>query len=555
MAEKSKANRWIWVVSLPLLFFGLTYIVWGFYYETNDDQLITLLLRGITIQPALNNLSIYFYGWSGVLTHLYQWLPALPWYGLFLYTGLLGATMLAFSLLWRAANDYVKTWQLLLLITVFYLAGWLEHVMWFNYMRVPFLLAGTAYLVLVQQMAKKHSPWCYLVLGLVFIAALAIRPSAALLGLALVGPVFLFFAKGQSINRVYLRPMFLYGSIAFIFLLFLRLNQTPAVKEYQRLDWLKSTVLDFQIYEAKPANQADSLAFKAIDNWLLADTRVVNEKFYAQTGAFNLAFILKQVAPSKLAHLTEILVRDQFLVLSLNAILLFYLFFRFRPESNFSRQLLLGYQLYFWGLIIIIGVLLKLPPRVITPALSLYILVHLVIFFRVVKFGNNSGKISKPLIMLILLLVGLQIYKFSHRAALQHKQKQKHEVFLADIGASFENKILVSAVFPDYLRSLSPFRNYNFGNNSVFLLTGWSTLDPGYKNYFTRISGEPDFAATVGALARNPASVWLLTPDFKGFFNEYMQVFYQQPLPIRVWPHRLSEKYPVQVYRPAGNKE
>jgi len=241
-------------------------------------------------------------------------------------------------------------------------------------------------------------------------------------------------------------------------------------------------------------------------------------------------------------------------VLALNALLLFYLFNRLKRQPKFFRRLLLGYQVYFWLILLGLGVFLKLPPRVITPALSLYSLVHLVLFFREFAANNIYFNLVKPIWVALALLVGLQVYKISHRAYLQQKQKQTHEAFITNIKSSFKNKVLVSAVFQDFLRSLSPFRQYDFGNNTVFLLTGWSTLDPGYKDYFNKLSGHPDFAATVVALARHPDAVWILPPDFNLFLDNYFTIFYRQPLPLRVWPHPLAKQYPLIIYQTATYK-
>jgi hypothetical protein len=189
-----KRDELLAVLGLPLLLFGLTYGLTGFYYETNDDQIITLLLRGLSIQPALDNLSIYFFGFSQLLAWLYAVLPQGPWYGILLYGWLLVATMLAFWLLLRAF-PHLPPWQRWGLLTGFYLFCWLEHVMWFNYLRVPLLLAGTSFLFLLRRQSEGGASrwWAWLLSGLLFLAALCIRPSAAFLGLLVVGPAALFF--------------------------------------------------------------------------------------------------------------------------------------------------------------------------------------------------------------------------------------------------------------------------------------------------------------------------------------------------------------------------
>ncbi|MGV3642006.1 MAG: hypothetical protein ACO1NZ_15895, partial [Adhaeribacter sp.] len=238
---RRKSDGWLAFLGLPLLLFGLTCGLIGCYYETNDDQIITLMLRGLSIQPALTDLSIYFYGFSQLLAWAYALLPGLPWYGLLLYGGLLAATGLAFRLLLDAFPQ-LQPWQRWGLLTAFYVCCWLEHVMWFNYLRVPLLLAGTSFLYFVGSQRRgggfRWGP--ALLSGALFLAALCIRPSAALLGLLVVAPAAWLLTGAAGRWRQQGLALFFFGGLAGAFLLWAQVRQSPEARQYQQLDLWKS---------------------------------------------------------------------------------------------------------------------------------------------------------------------------------------------------------------------------------------------------------------------------------------------------------------------------
>ncbi|GEO03914.1 hypothetical protein AAE02nite_15780 [Adhaeribacter aerolatus] len=534
---------------LPGLLLGLTYLLLGFYYETNDDIIISLLLRGIAIQPPLGDLTLYFHGWGQVLRGGYQLMPSIPWYGLFLYGCLYLATVLAFMWGFRALATF-NFIKVLALVLVFYISTWLEHAMWFNYMRVPLLLAGTSYLITQGGSSKSKNTWLPAA-GLLFLVALSIRPSAAILGLLIVWPASLLINPATKISLRLFRPLIFYLFIAAGFLIYHKLNQRPAETQYQRLDWLKSTVLDFEIYQPQPRTQKDKLAFQAINKWFLADTNVINEAFYKRAGSVNLAYILTEAVPAKLPDLVTGLVKDHFFILAINAFLVFFSFKNQPTEPTQNRKLICSYQVYFWLLVLALGILLKLPPRVITPCLSLYTLVNAAIFFRSVKSDQFNFKKFKVIWLILILLFLLQLYKIKHRAGWQQNNQATNEAFISTLGNSFAGQIIVTQILPDYFRSLSPFRNYNFGNNHLFLLTGWNTLAPGKQLYYKKLTGQTDFAKAVLTLSRQKNTVWLLSPEFYKFIDTYFKMCYRKNLGLRPGLILMEGHSPAQIYRPS----
>ncbi|MDB5262148.1 MAG: hypothetical protein JWQ14_1429, partial [Adhaeribacter sp.] len=501
------------------------------------------------MQPASNDLSLYFHGISHGLSWLYKVAPHWPWYGLMLYILLWGATSGAFLILRQ--SGLINNRFYLFYFFLFFLASWAEHIYLFNYMRVPLLLAGVGYLIFLQLPGNKNNWLVTTALsGLMFLVALCIRPSAALLGVVVVGPAVFLLTAGSFFSWLKFRPILLYMGVGAFFFIFLNLNLSPAAKQYQRLDWLKSTVLDFQIYEPQPKSKADSLAFAAIDRWMLADTRVINESFYQKAGRVNFNYVLTKVAPAKLTAVLDILVRDHFLVVSLNIYLLFFLFWYKYPGSGLNRNLIIVYQVYFWLLVLGIGVWLKLPPRVITPCLSLYTLVNGALYLKINLEKQDNFKWSKIGVVLLVILVGLQFYKISHRAHWQNHNQKTNEAFITALRKDLQGQIIVSNVLPDYFRSLSPFRNYDFGTNTLFFLTGWHTLDPANRSYNHKLTSQPDFARAVLTLSRNNNTIWILSPGFYEFLKVYFNTFYHQQISLQPTPIDSQGLFPGHTYRP-----
>ncbi len=245
--KKLTAARFCIVFGVLLILFLFTFLTIGFHYETNDDILITFLLRGISIDPPITHLSLYLHGYSGLIAKLYAYVPAAPWYGIILYSLLLLASILVLRLFLNQQHSLGAIYLLLL----FYLSSWYEHVFWFNYGRVPLLLAAVATLSvwLDRQPRKQGRISRKFIYGGIFLLALGIRPSMALFGFGLALPVVFFnlpvTKHGLEQLKYISGLLFPFLSAGLLFMLFLQVMSTPATAEYKDLDILKSQMLDY----------------------------------------------------------------------------------------------------------------------------------------------------------------------------------------------------------------------------------------------------------------------------------------------------------------------
>lgn len=498
------------VILLPLLLLVLSIGGLGAYYETNDDLIITQLLRGVTAAAPVTDLHLYFHGFAPMLAALYAQFPAAPWYGLSLFALLYASLVLLFAVLNRLLASSLTSWQISLALVFFFALVFIENSLWFNYMRVPLLLAGAGGLFAAQ---RTNRSWAVAVGLVTFGVAWLIRPSAAVLGLLVAVPGGLWL--GQRRGAYVLAAALLLAGVGGIFL---TLTRSPEVTHFRVLDVLKSNLNDFQLYQPQPQNPADSLGVQAVSHWILSDSTLVNEAFFQRTVPQNAGYFLRESAPAKLATLGRLVVRDYFPLLLLNALIFVSLV---RDPPTRGRLFFWLTQLGFGLLILGIGVGLKLPPRLGLPLFTLFTLGNTIYWLRL----PVTARVPFPrLVMGVLVLVtGIYGYKTLHRKQLLATERFRHEAYLTELNrATAGGQILVTANLEVAYKSLSPFRVYDLPGPQL-PLTGWATLHPSLPTLRQELTGTRDFDTSLYRLAERPGVQWVLAPEVVPFLQRYSQ--------------------------------
>jgi hypothetical protein len=496
------------VILLPLLLLLAAIAGLGAYYETNDDLIITQLLRGETAAARVTDLHLYFHGLAPVLAALYTRFPAVPWFGLWLYSLLYASLVLVFAVLNRMLKPWLTPTQLTIALALIFGLVLIENGLWFNYMRVPLLLAGAGGLFAAQRTKQSWG----VVLGLVaFSIAWLIRPSAAVLGLivAVPGGIWLGGRRGAIVLLATLAAAGLGGGL-------LGLTRSPAAAHYRVLDVLKSNLNDYQLYHPQPQTPTDSLGVAALGHWILSDSTLVNEAFFERTMSSDVGYFVRTTAPAKLVTLGRLVVRDYFPLLLLNALLSASLLrAKSRPGGRFFWLAQLGFML----LIVVLGIGLKLPPRLGLPLFTLFSLGNVVYWLQL----PPSLRLPFPRLALAALLVcvGVYGYKTWHRSQLLAAEQQQHEAYLAKLTqATAGGQILVTANLEAAYKSLSPFRVYTLGVGQL-PLTGWATLDPSLPRLRQQLTGSRDFHLSLQRLAERTDVQWALAPEVVPFLQRY----------------------------------
>ena len=496
------------VILLPLLLLLAAVAGLGAYYETNDDLIITQLLRGETAAAPVRDLHLYFHGLAAGLAALYARFPAVPWYGLLLYSLLYLAWVLLFAVLNRLLRPHLTSTQLTITLVLVFGLVLLENSLWFNYMRVPLLLAGAGGLFAAQRTKQR---W-WVMLGLAaFGLAWLIRPSAAVLGLVVVVPggIWLGGRRGAMVLLAALLTAGLGGGL-------LGLTRPPAATRYRVLDVLKSNLNDYQLYHPQPRTPTDSLGVAAVGHWILSDSVLVNEAFFKRTMSSDLGYFLRKTAPAKLTTLGRLVVRDYFPLLLLNALLFASLL---RAKAKTGGHFFWLAQLGFCLLILGLGVGLKLPPRLGLPLFTLFSLGNVVRWLQL----PPHLRVPFPRLALaaLLLCVGVYSLKTWHRSQLLAAEQQHHEAYLAKLASTTAGgQILVTANLEPAYKSLSPFKLYSLGARQL-PLTGWATLDPSLPRWRQQLTGSRDFNLTLRRLAERVDVQWALAPEVVPFLQRY----------------------------------
>ncbi len=509
---------WVW----PFLLWFFTWLIGGFHYETNDDLLMSFIVRGIAFGEPVGDLSLYFHGFGHLFVALYRQFPAIPWYGLILYFLLFIATHLAFRVIYRQLKPRFSFAAISGILILFYLANWYEHAFWFNYMRVPMLLSGLVLLNAFPAGTNSEKPRTRVLIwyAFLFFLALCIRPGAALLGIMLVAPVLVLGAFKSSNFGVFTAKLLPFAIAGIAFLIFLQISSGKDVTGYRQTDTLKSGILDYQWCCGPKEEPESKLIMAGLSQWFVADPKVWTGYLEQENIYPDWPYLLKEAFTIKLPQAIKALVFDQFLILSLIFGLLF-LYYRQKSEAGFS--FIIWVQVYFWLAIFGMAVFLKMPPRVLTPALGFLFLVNL----SFISFETNLFK-SFPVILKVLLglLIGLQIFKVANRMQWQKQLQANSESFLENLHSGYQNKIIVTANIGGELRALSPFQNYDVGLNQLFMITGWQTLDPHFEKYCQKLTNQENVIAALKVLCQKENAVWIMQPEFRAFLEQYGAHFY-----------------------------
>lgn len=540
-------SRRLLLLLLPLLLLLLSGAVLGCFFETNDDLTIVALLRGETAAAPVTDLYLYFHGFAWSWSRLYAAQPTVPWYGLTLYGLLYVATVLSWAVVWRLLRPHASRGTVLAGLVLFWGVGWLEHSLWFNYMRVPLLLAGAGVLFAAQRAPVR---WALGVGVLAFGVSWLIRPSAAILGAAVAAPGAWWLAGRRS------WPV-LAGATAWAVVgaLWLNLTWSPAAAAFRRLDVLKSNLNDFGLSapSLQPLSPADSLGLAAARRWMLADSTLVNKPMFARAAPFRLGYFLQETAPDKLLGLLRQLPRDYFPVLLL--LLATGMLLWRQPGTRWFWAAQIGYV----GLLLGLGLVLKLPPRLALPLLDFWAVSNLICVFNRRPVPSRAIPVVLAVLVLASVPYGYKAWHRSHTLAQEQQRNYQQRENLYKLAGLAE--FVVSDLWEETYKSQSPLTEGHPPGIYAFRivkprkhlsLLGWQTLHPSQPALRRQLTGSRDFTAALRRLGRLPNVAWLLSPEGAALLNRHLALRRQpgQPLMqlVPAQPNRRTRKNAMHAY-------
>ncbi len=516
------------VYFLPAILVVLTALVTGCYFENADDMTIILLLQGdITAQPA-SVLHVGFFGIGHVLRALYSLTPDVPWYGLVMYAILYLSLVLHTSVVQRLGRRLLSNSQIAVVVTALFLLAWTEHIMWFNFTRISVLLASGAFLAYCfddKESGSRHIRAAVLY-TLAFALALCIFPTAAVLGMLLALPAAIRVPARSGLdfkNLVSTLVPFLVVSVVFFSATVLSRSEEEV--GLNRLLGHYNDYLHNGYYFFRPVGQLDApdaartnAVREALRSGMLSDRLALNESFFARAGEVDFGQFIRVRLGEKLAELFKRVGRDYFLALLLNVIVVVYCFLKLRSSTR--RTLLLGTQFWILLILLVVGGLWKLPPRLVGPSMVVLTMVNLVFFLRHRRF--SLPKMAWWAWVMLVGLFSLQIYRTGSRTLTLAAKQTLNEQYVASLERRFSGKLLVGVSLETYFPALSPWQHYSFGQNKLLLLTGWQTLAPEFRDYLSSLTGQTQFLPAVQALVARPKTVWITPIGFEQRLNRLL---------------------------------
>ncbi|UOQ95846.1 hypothetical protein MUN81_11275 [Hymenobacter sp. 5317J-9] len=521
MPNSSRFAIFLRVLLLPVGLIAATVAGLGSYFEANDDLALAWLFSGVTATGPVASVPLYFHGYGHALAAAYAALPAVPWFGLLLGLGLSAATVLVFAVLDKLLRRWWPGPVVVMLLVVFFGLAWLEHWLWFSYVRVGLLLAGAGVLYAAQRPGRRGP----LLLGLAaLLAAWLMRPSLGVMGLAAAAPGALWLAGSWRRALPTLAGGALLLAMATALAAFL---QTPEQAHTQARDRYFAQILDFDQLRPQPRTPADSLGTEAVNLWMMGDSTLVNEALCRRAYVFNARDFYGREVPAKLRLRAALLLRDYFpLLLGLAATALATA--RRRPRGEVLFWLV---QAAFGGGLIFLAGVLKLPPRLELPLLIFWLLANAAFVLRPPESDRDiaaAGRSALPifsakwkragavLVLAVLLLYGAKTW---HRHQVLSAERRRHEIALSELRHQGAGAVRILAGTNDFLKSLSPFRPYSVGPGPVLQLSGWPSHDASQARLRRALSGTADQTECLRRLARLPGYsapprvLWVLTPE------------------------------------------
>lgn len=567
--------RWFNPLALPLLLLTLTWWVLGAYYEANDDAILTLLLRGTIATGPTGDLRPFVPGLGPVLAALYGALPGIPWYGL----TLIGGLYLALALLFGAVDEVTRAaglpgkWRATLLTLLFGVA-FLDQVVTFNFTRPAVLLGAGALLRYAVARGAGQRGYGFLAMGLLAVLlALGIRSDGPLVGMLLAVPgALLVLLPREAWQR---EARFGWGAWAFAvrrlaltvapfavlavgFLSLAAATRSPAQLEYAKRNLHHGRIHDYHTYYWLPtSNRADSIRVEAAKAWLMGDP-ALDATFFERAGRTDWGRYVRTEAVGKEAFIVNALVHTYDPQLLLAALLLGLGWLTVAAPAWRARILLLLPLVWVVGVLLVVGAWLKMPDRVAGPAMGILLLSGLLGWARAAEAGGRGLVLPYArwarLGALAVLVLGLltQAWSIRTRWQIQVALHERSDRLLNALRDRYQQRTLVlSVVLHEALRGTQPLREPDFGTNRILPLTGWNTLDPSYPAYCRALTGgQPTWAAAMSALARDPATVWLLQPWVVDNLRAYLRIIHQQPLPLG--PAPAHQCLPAELLTGAG---
>lgn len=516
---------------LPLILFIIWGSWFGLYYESNDDFAIDLMLRGITTVKPVNNFHLYMYGWSQILAFLYTYLPQIPWYGLLLYLLLYFANvLLLFCIEFICRNKISGKYIVMIDVLVMHL---FTCVLFFkiNFSKPALLLSGIILVWLLVRYiydAKNINKKDLALTLVIFVAAWALRPGAAILGLITAAPLIVFVPFSIAVKRVMIPFVLLIGLLQ----MGVMFSFTSEGELYRKIDIDKAKLIDYHVYKLneKPDNKnIDIFNETLVKYYGFNDEKVFSADFFSKNYVIDYTGLIQREGISKVKRVFYDVIRQFFPFFIIIFIMLFFMNVN-KAKSDKSWfgvskfMVIILYQIFYVIFLLLLALFTHMPPRIMQPMAILYLICTFIMCVEFMPNITNCKQIFMRYKILAFSLIAIGFVSQTKlisglllESNLDQKNKEKYLYYLSE---KYKGKLLVEGGLS--YSNLNPLRSYGFYNYSkVYSLTGWPAFDPSQRVFRRYLTGYSDFGPAMKRLAQRPDAVWILMPDLEKFLKIY----------------------------------
>ena len=547
-------RHWGRILGLSAGLLLLQGLVGGFFYETNDDQLMELLVRGIAAAAPVADLHLYLYGWGHLLVALYGAAPAIPWYGLLLYGLLYVALAVSFWTLETVNYGRLGARHMVAAEVGFYALTYALHAWQINFTRPAVLLGAAAGLVLLlpRPAGSRVGRVAWLAAGLLLVAGWGLRPSGAGLGVGLTLPLALWQGWGPGARKAGLLAGLLLALIG------LRLATDTAVdRDYRSSDLDRSRLFDVNTqHRFEICTSSDSLAYKLMVPYQgINDSVLLNPAFFRRT-----VHPVNQQLIDWSSYRRSFVVALGSLVLRMSGCLLLVAL----GGAVVGRAMRAGelrawhwpvlafvaYQGLFAGLFLVL--VPHLPLRVLQPIVTVYLLVNIVLVagcllpaVALPVRGRRTLKLAGAALGLVWLAVNARLWQQLRT------DSQAHEAYLTRLEVEAGPGVLVEQGLYATYAHLNPLAPHHLEHyQKILMLSGWLAFDPSQPALRQALTGSRDMATCLWQLGQRPGTAWVLQPDFAPVLARYLNERLGLQPAQQVWFEPVAGS---QLPRPASN--
>lgn len=509
--------------------FGLFFIVISFGtlgYETNDDIMITALLKGLFGLAASSDGVFVSPLLGGFLFLLYKLLPAVPWFSLFLYFGVVLACFLAaLTILMTIRTVGGKIAGLsgvalfISLVALQINSGAVSLLLW---------VTGCAFLLQAVRHKKTQNLWVWLA-SLQIAYAYLLRPSLLPLLILLATPMFtsLVQSGGKRFILCVLGPFIVVfiSSVLVSFVLKKDINF-----DYQEFNSIRSEFNDTS--RSLPGDKTTKALFAAgwskedyvvSLNWWLHDASYFNSRqiktFLESNSSKSSIFVVdtwKKNLTDNIIHLKLIFIWLLVLLCTLS----------FDEIKNINYLEVIIYIFLIFGVFVLMGI--RFPQRVSYPCFFMLFL-YLAQIFNIPSKNKRTAffRIVPPIIFIVYsLYLFLPLANQKVNGIKQNVSIKNHfELSLVNILKANGTDSIIVDVNPQ----LFPVIYFPFRENGEFLSTrimpgGWLVGAPAYLDFLHR-EGLGDRSTAVPSMIDNRRIVFRFWDTKILPFEEYKEIF------------------------------